>query len=140
MDTREALGDPSSEDLALAIGVSADIEQAAVETLRSLGVVCRAFLHCAPESGSYTPGRVLTPDEGVGFVLSAIDKVRNMREELAMARANLHLFLACPLAMAVLIGQKLNTFSDCHLYEHDPNARPSYKLVHTFRPSSLAYV
>ena len=82
---------------------------------------------------------MLTPGEGVGFVLSAIDKVRSVRDELTMARANLHLFLACPLAMAVLIGQKLNTFSDCHLYEHDPNASPSYKLVHTLRPSSLAY-
>ena len=140
MDTRVVMGNPSSEDLTLAIGLSADIERATVEALRSLGVECRAYLHCAPESGSYSPGRVLTPEEGVGFVLSAINKVRDLREELDMARANLHLFLACPLAMAVLIGQKLNTFSDCHLYEHDPNARPSYKLVHTFRPSSLAYV
>lgn len=139
MDVRLAMGDPSSEDLALAIGLSADIEQAAVEALGSMGVVCRAYLHCAPRSGSYTPGRVLTPEEGVGFVLSAIDKVRNLRDDCGMLRANLHLLLACPLAMAVLLGQKLNTFAECHLYEHDPDARPSYKRVHTFRPSSLAY-
>jgi len=139
MDARVAMGDPSSEDLALAIGLSADIEQAAVEALRSMGVVCRAYLHCAPKSGSYTPGRVLTPEEGVGFVLSAIDKARNVREDCGMARANLHLFLACPLAMAVLIGQKLNTFAECRLYEHDPDARPSYKRVHSFQPSSLGY-
>lgn len=138
-DARVAMGDPSSEDLALAIGLSADIEQAAVEALRSMGVACRAYVHCAPESGSYTPGRLLTPEEGVGFVLSAIGKVRDVREDLGMARANLHLFLACPLGMAVLMGQKLNTFSDCHLYEHEPEARPSYKRVHTFQPSSLAY-
>ena len=65
MDARIAMGDPSSEDLTLAIGLSADIERAAVEVLRSLGVECRAYVHCAPESGSYTPGRVLTPEEGV---------------------------------------------------------------------------
>ncbi len=140
MDTRVAMGNPSSEDLALAIGLSADIERATAEALRSLEVDCRAYVHCAPESGSYSPGRELTPEEGVGFVLSAINKVRNLREELDMARAKLHLFLACPLAMAVLTGQKLNTFSDCHLYEHDPNASPSYKLVHVFQPSSIAYV
>ena len=79
MDTRVAMGNPSSEDLALAIGLSADIERAAVEALRSLGVECRAYVHCAPESGSYTPGRVLTPEEGVGFLLSAISKVRDLR-------------------------------------------------------------
>ena len=137
LDARVVKGDPSSEDLALAIGLSADIEQAVGEALRSLGVECRAYLHCAPESGSYTPGRVLTPEEGIGFLLSAISKVRNLREDLDMARANLHLFLACPLAMAVLIGQKLNTFSNCHLYEHNPNVRPSYKLVHSFQPSGI---
>ena len=82
---------------------------------------------------------MLAPEQGVGFVLSAIQKVRDLREELAMMRANLHLFLACPLAMAALLGQKLNTFSDCHLYEHDPGARPSYTRVHTFQPSSLVY-
>ena len=139
LDARVSMGDPSSEDLVLAVGLSADIEQAAVEVLRSMGVACRAYVHCAPKSGSYTPGRVLTAEEGVGFVLAAIDKVRNVREDLAMARANLHLFLACPLAMAVLIGQKLNTFSACHLYEHHPDARPSYRRVHTFQPSNLAY-
>ena len=139
LDARVSTGEPSSEDLVLAVGLSADIEQATVEALRSIGVACRAYVHCAPKSGSYTPGRVLVPEDGVGFVLAAIDKVRNVREDLAMARANLHLFLACPLAMAVLIGQKLNTFSACNLYEHDPDARPSYKRVHTFRPSSVVY-
>ena len=62
-----------------------------------------------------------------------------MLEDLGMKRANLHLFLACPLAMAVLVGQKLNTFSACHLYELDPGASPSYTRVHTFHPSSMAY-
>ena len=139
MDARVTRGDPSSEDLVLAIGLSADIEHAMAESLRGLGVAFRACMHCSPRSGSYTPGRVLAPEQGVGFVLSAIQKVRNLREDFAMKRAHLHLFLACPLAMAVLIGQKLNTFSDCHLYEHDPGASPSYTRVHTFQPSSLAY-
>ena len=139
VDARVSMGDPSSEDLVLAIGLSADIEHAVAESLTGLGVAYRACLHCAPRSGSYTPGRVLAPEHGVGFVLSAVQRVRDLREELAMRRANLHVFLACPLAMAVLFGQKLNTFSDCHLYEHDPDARPSYTRVHTFQPSSLVY-
>ena len=135
MDAPVTKGDPSSEDLLLAVGVSANIEHAVGE----LGVACRAYVHCAPKSGSFTPGRVLSPEQGVGFVLSAIQRARQVREDLGMKRANLHLFLACPLAMAVLVGQKLNTFSACHLYEHDPGATPSYTRIHTFHPSSMAY-
>ena len=139
MDCRVTKGDPSSEDMVLAIGLSANIEHAVAESVNHLAVEPRAQIHCAAESGSYSPGRVLSPEQGVSFVLSAIQKVRDVREDLGMMRSNLHLFLACPLAMAVLIGEKLNTFSTCHLYEHDPNARPSYVPVHRFQPSSLAF-
>ena len=138
-DTRVTWGEPASEDLVLAISVSANIERAVAEWLEDCGSEPRACMHCAPKTGSYTAGRVLAPEEGVGFVLSAIHQVRELREDLGMRRANLHLFLACPLAMAVLLGQKLNTFSTCHLYEHDPQRRPSYKPVHVFQPSSLTY-
>ncbi len=139
VDTRMTRGDPASEELVLAIGVSADIERAVAEYLDDQGLEPRACMHCAPGTGSYTPGRVMAPEEGVGFVLSAIQAVRELREDLGMRRASLHLFLACPLAMAVLLGQKLNTFSACHLYEHVPERRPSYTRVHTFQPSSLRY-
>lgn len=139
VEGRPTLGDPASEDLVLAIGVSANIERAVSECLQEEGVQPRATLHCAPVAGSYTPGRVLEPGEGVGFVLAAIGRVRELREDLGMERSNLHLFLACPLAMAVLLGQKLNTFSECHLYEHDPARRPPYTRVHTFEPASMVY-
>ena len=139
VESRVVHGDPASEELVLAIGVSADIESAVAECLEDQGLEPRACVHCASVTGSYTPGRVLTPEEGVGFVLSAVQKTREVREDLGMRRSNLHLFLACPLAMAVLVGQRLNTFSACHLYEHDPGKRPSYRRVHTLAVSSLAY-
>lgn len=139
IETQTTFGDPSSEDLVLAVGFSADIEHAVSESLSHLGIAHRACLHCTPCSGSYTPGKVIDPVQGVGFVLAAIQEIRDLREDLAMKRANLHLFLACPLAMAVLLGQKLNTFAHCHMYEHDSKANPSYLHVHTFQPSSLVY-
>ena len=139
VENRVARGDPNSEDLVLAIGVSANIEQAVVDCLRRQKLDSRARIHCAPQIGSYLPGRVLEVGEGVGFVHSAIQKVRELQEDLGMPSANLHLFLSCPLAMAVLLGQKLNTFSRCHLYEHDPVKKPSYTKVHTFQPSNQEY-
>lgn len=134
-----AYRDPESEELVVAVGVSANIEQAVSEFIEDQRLNPRACMHFAPVAGSYAPGCVLTPTEGASFVLSVIRKVRQTTEELGMPRTNLHLFLACPLAMAVLLGQKLNTFSVCHLYEHNPQKHPSYARVHTFQPSSLVY-
>ena len=70
VDVRESKGDPSSEDLALAVGLSANIEHAVRESLAHLAVACRAYVHCAPRSGSFTPGQVLSP--GAGGRLSAV--------------------------------------------------------------------
>ena len=56
-----------------------------------------------------------------------------------MKRANLHLFLACPLGLAVLIGQNLNTFGDCVAYEHFPDRTPAYEPTHRFQPSNFTY-
>lgn len=139
MDTSVIRGDPASEDLVLAVGLSADIEHAVTESLSELDVTFRACLHCSPQAGSYKPGLVLEPNRGIRFVLSAIQTIHELRDDLTMKRANLHLFMACPLAMAVMLGQSLNTFAYCHLYEHDPGTTPSYTQVHTFQPSNLAY-
>ena len=139
MDFRVTMGDPSSEDLVMAIGLSANIEHAVVECLDHLGVERRAPGPLRARVGIVHARTGSLPEQGVGFVLSTIQRVRELREDLGMRRSNLHLFLACPLGMAVLVGQRLNTFSTCHLYEHDPDTRPSYIPVHTFQPSSLVF-
>ena len=84
-------------------------------------------------------GSSLSPQDGLAIVLQAAEAARTLKEDLGLRRARLHLFLACPLAMAVLLGQKLNTFSECFLYEHDPDDTPSYMRVHTFSPSGFTY-
>lgn len=139
VDFRVAFGEPTSKDLVVAIGVSANIEHAVNDYLTQQKLNSRARLHCAPRSGSYLPGQVLEVGEGVTFIHKTVQKVRKVQEDLGMSSANVHLFLACPLAMAVLFGQKLNTFSHCHLYEHNPANDPPYTKVHTFQPSSLEY-
>ncbi len=139
VEERVVYGDPESEELVVAVGVSANIEGAVAECIRAQSINPRVCMHFSPKMGSYTPGQVLTPEEGVAFVISVIKSVRDKREDLDMQASNLHLFLACPLALAVLLGQKLNTFSECHLYEHVPHKHPSYVRVHSFQPSNLMY-
>ncbi len=130
---------PASEDLVLALGVSADIENAVSEFLDSSETTRRAAIHISIDTGSVPQGNRLSPQDGLSIVLQAVEAVRHLKDDLGLRRARLHLFLACPLAMAVLLGQKLNTFSECVLYEHDPAAVPSYYRVHSFNPSGFTY-
>ena len=99
----------------------------------------RASIHAAIEAGSVPQGVPLSPQDGLTIVLQAVQAARALKDDLGLRRARLHLFLACPLAMAVLLGQKLNTFSECVIYEHDPDATPSYRCVHAFNPSGFTY-
>ena len=139
LHTAVARGDVASEDIVLALGVSADIEMAVSEYLNADGLKHRASIHTTIEAGSVPQGISLSPQDGLAIVLQAVQAARTLKEDLGLRRARLHLFLACPLAMAVLLGQKLNTFSECLLYEHDPAATPSYMQVHTFSPSGFTY-
>ena len=132
-------GDIVSEDIVLALSVSANIEMTVSEYLNAAGVKSRALIHAMLKDGPVPQGSSLSPQDGLAIVLQAVQAARNLKEDIGLARARLHLFLACPLAMAVLLGQKLNTFYECILYEHDPETTPSYIPVHTFNPSGFSY-
>ena len=62
--------------------MSANIERGVAESLEDQGLEPRVCVHCGPATGRYTPGRVLAPEEGGGFVLSAVQKLREVREAL----------------------------------------------------------
>ena len=139
VEVRETMGDFGSEDMVLALSVSANIESAVGEYLRTEGLRPRTSIHAMPQDGPVLQGRSLSPEDGLAIVLQAVEAVRTSRDNNGLSRARLHLFLACPLGMAVVLGQKLNTFAECCLYEHDPKGAPSYIRVHTFSPSSLSF-
>lgn len=133
------LGDPGSEDLVLAIGVSANTQPAVTEFIQSTNLRPRASFYCAPPNWPVKQGEAMSPQNGLSLVLDAIEAVRSAKDDLMLKRARLHIFLACPLAMAVLLGQKLNTFTECVLYEHMPDRSPVYTKVHSFNPSGYTY-
>jgi len=134
---RVAMGNTGSEDIVLAMGISANIEHAVTEFINTTNIDPRAFIFSHLPVGSVKQGQALTPEDGLSIVLQAVDKVRKLKDDLMLKRVNLHLFMACPLAMAVLIGQKLNTISKCSVYEHMPSSEISYQHAHTFCPSDF---
>ena len=132
-------GDPSSEDLVLAISVNADVDRAAAEYLEATGFSPRAMISVGLAGGSLQQGQTVSPQEGLKIAHDAINAARNLKDRLRMKRANLHVFLACPLGLAILIGQSLNTFGECVVYEHLSDRTPSYQRVHRFKPSNFTY-
>lgn len=129
----------TSEDLLLAVSVNAFVDPAAVKYARETGLSLRAMISVGLQNGPLQRGQSITAQQGLKVAREAISAARRLKDELRMEKANLHLFLACPLALAVLVGQDLNTFGECFLYEHFSDRKPSYKLVHSFRPSNFTY-
>jgi len=139
LSVSESRGDPASNQIVLAMGVNASIESASADYLRETGLKPRVCLYAEPEGGPLRQGQSLSSTEGLSLALQAVDALRDAKDKLRMKTAEVHLFLACPVAMAMLIGQKLNTFAMCHLYEHAPDRSPAYVKVHAFNPSAYSY-
>ena len=135
-DTKGNLG---SEDLLLAVSINADVDHAAAEYLEASEFSPRATISLRLVDGPLQYGGSISPQQGLKIAYDAINSARNLKTKLRMKRANLHLFLACPLGLAVLIGQNLNTFGECVVYEHFADKTPAYASVHRFRPSNFTY-
>ena len=132
-------GQPSSENLVLAISVNADVTAAAAESLQAEGTSYRAAISIGLTDGPLQRGCIISPQQGLKIARQAVDSARDQKALLRMKRANLHLFLACPLGLAVLIGQDLNTFGECTVYEYRSDKIPAYMPVHQFKPSNFNY-
>ena len=139
MTTCKTRANLESEDLLLAVSINADVDPAAAEFLDISNLSPRAMISVGLRNGPLRRGQAISPQQGLKIAYTAIDAARNLRTTLRMKRANLHLFLACPLSLAVLIGQNLNTFGECVVYEHFSEQRPAYAPVHRFKPSSFTY-
>ena len=136
---RDTRGNLNSKDLVLAVSINANVDRAAAEYLTVANFSPRAMISVGLASGPLQRGQTISPQQGLKIVYDAIDAARNLQSQLRMNRANLHLFLACPLSLAVLIGQNLNTFGECVVYEHFSDRTPSYAPVHRFKPSNFTY-
>lgn len=128
-----------SEDIVVAVSVNADVDRAVAEYFEHSGLDPRATISIGLKGGPLKPGQSISPADGLAIALRAVEEARALKDQKRLKRANIHLFLSCPLALAVLIGQKLNTFAECALYEHIPDGTPAYAQVHRFKPSGFSY-
>jgi hypothetical protein len=126
-------GSPAGNDLALLVSVASAVEPAfaasrpRLPVLRGIVVVAR--------SGNY-PQDIETPGQAADIVRVIVEGLRQARDTL-QPRGILHLFLAVPAGLAVMIGQMLNTFGPVQTYEHVPtDAVGMYQPAALLEPSS----
>jgi len=123
-------GKVDGEDLAVLVSVNADVESA-LATTRSELPLFRGFVHIRhPREASYL---MKNPSQAAHVAKIVAEEIRKARTEFHL-RGRIHLFMAVPAGLAMMIGQLLNTVGPVQTYEHiptDPTGRyhPAALLV-----------
>ena len=104
----------SGDDLALLVSVASNMEPAFGASRPQLPPFRGMVVVTKP--GNY-PHDIDAPGKAVDVVRVIAEGLRQARDTL-QPRGTLHLFLAVPAGLAVMIGQTLNTFGPIQTYEH----------------------
>jgi SMODS-associated and fused to various effectors sensor domain len=107
-------GNPAGEDLVLLVSVTSSVDAAFAATRPQLHQI-RGFVAVA-KPGIY-PHDLETPGQARDVVRVVVEGLRRARDVL-QPRGTLHVFLAVPAGLAMMIGQMLNTFGPVQTYEH----------------------
>lgn len=125
--------DLSGNDLALLVSVTSNVEPAFAAS-RPLLSKFRALV--VVEKPGVCPHDLATPGQARDVVRVVIEALRHARG-VAQPRGTVHLFLAVPAGLAVMIGQMLNTFGPVQTYEHIPrDAVGVYEPAALLKPSA----
>ena len=111
-------GNLGSGDLAVMVSVNNDVTQAVAASEGETGPF-RAYVHV--NRADSRQGAVLgTPGQAVDIARKTVEAARKARGEYAID-GQVHLFMAVPVGLAMLIGQLLNTLGPVQTYEHIPS-------------------
>lgn len=106
--------DAGARDIAVLVSVADNVEPLVADFQKNLPPL-RALVHITRQ-GSY-PHAITTPGEATDIALVVQDGMRVARREYGNL-GTVHLFMAVPAGLAMLIGQLLNTFGVVQTYEH----------------------
>jgi hypothetical protein len=104
----------SGDDLALLVSVASNVEPAFGASRPKLPAF-RALI-AVTKAGNY-PHDIEAPGQAADIVRVIAEALRKARDNF-QPRGTIHLFLAVPAGLAVMIGQTLNTFGPIQTYEH----------------------
>jgi SMODS-associated and fused to various effectors sensor domain len=104
----------SADDLALLVSVASNVEPAF--TLSRPQLPAFRGLVVVTKPGNY-PHDIKRPGEAVDIIRVISQALRQARDGF-QPRGKIHLFLAVPAGLAMMLGQTLNTFGQIQTYEH----------------------
>lgn len=133
LTVRTSERDVSGTHLAVLVSVTDNVEPAFSQTpkatLPSFRAITRVFHKEMPRFDVAEPGLALD------IALTVIEAVRAARDGYRPLSV-VHLFMAVPVGLAMLIGQLLNTFGQVQTYEHIPtDATGIYRRAALLSPS-----
>jgi hypothetical protein len=125
--------EPTARDLAVLVSIADNAEPVFAAGLKNLPPL-RALVHIT-RSGAY-PHVIRTPGEATDVALTVQDGLRAARREYGNI-GTVHLFMAAPAGLAMLIGQLLNTFGAVQTYEHvTVDGSGQYRPAALLRPNA----
>lgn len=106
--------DPNARDIAVLVSVADNTEPLFAAYQRSLPPL-RALAHVT--KGDSYPHVLATPGQAADVAFVVQDGLRTVRREYGNV-GTVHLFMAVPAGLAMMVGQLLNTFGAVQTYEH----------------------
>jgi hypothetical protein len=106
--------DSSANDVALLVSVASNVEPAFAASRQGLPPF--RCIVSVTKPGQY-PHDIKTPAEAVDIIQIIGRALREARDTF-QPRGKIHLFLAVPAGLAMMLGQTLNTFGPIQTYEH----------------------
>ncbi len=140
---REASGfevrcDPQNvgaSDMALLLSVAGNVNDDFIATRPTLPPLRVVISVARPAGPANTSRPTLNAGQALDIANLAIDALRAARTDYK-ASGTVHLFLAVPVGLAMMIGQLLNTFGRVQTYEHIPGAPNPYVPAALLTPSA----
>lgn len=112
---KDISGDLGSKNLAVIVSITQEVGNVTGK-LSGMDIGFRAFLNCSPISGDI-PYHI--PDGSVASVMAGEIRKAILDVKRKYEITDIHIFSAIPLALAYLIGWRLNACGRIHLYDYD---------------------
>lgn len=102
------------DDPALVVSVTTDATDAVVNWIERTGIAVGTVHTALPEGGQVGPGSVPDPEAASALAVG----IRDVARQIAVPTGTLHVFLAGPLGLAVILGHHWNRVMPTAVYEH----------------------
>jgi hypothetical protein len=113
----EISGDANSQEMAVVVSMNHDAEEA-LRRSESEVPTFRGYVRLRGPGGG--PADLATPGEAADAAFRLVESIGGARRRWRDIR-RIHLFIAGPAGLAVLVGRLLNGFGPVQTYEHVPN-------------------